>query len=204
MLLPTVAALLAQGCLSLAASIETRQSGARAFVSTRNLELALSEVDAPISGKGDTGGRNTWDIGINDTPSGFKQTVKGFGGTVTDATVFAINQLPDDQRSQLLRELMTGDGDRAANFAYMRHTIGASDLSADPAYTYDDNGGQDDPDINGFGLGDRGEAMARLLAEMKQLNPDTTIHGSPWSAPAWMKPNRVSNTLDGTGISERL
>jgi glucan endo-1,6-beta-glucosidase len=168
-------------------ALTARQSGARAYASNQALTLRLSEIDAPVSGPGNPGS-DTWNLSINDTPSGYKQTVKGFGGTVTDATVTVINALPADQRSQLLRELLTPDG---AHFSFLRHTIGASDLSAPPAYTYDDNNGQPDPNMDGFNLGDRGVDMAEMLAEMKGINPDALILGSAWSAPGWMKESRV-------------
>lgn len=170
--------------------LTSRQSGARAYASNSNLSLRLTEVDAPVSGPGSPpGGSGTWELSIDDTPAGHKQTIRGFGGTVTDATVTVINALPANQRSNLLRELLTTDG---ANFAFLRHTIGASDLSGPPAYTYDDNNNQPDPDMNGFNLGDRGVAMAELLAEMKGINPDALVLGSAWSAPGWMKESRVS------------
>lgn len=180
-----IAGLVAQASTS--PTIRARQSSAQAFASNENLSLRLSEVDAPIQGPGSPSGA-TWDLTINDSSSGHKQTITGFGGTVTDATVTVINSLPGDQRSQLLRELVTPDG---ANFGFLRHTIGASDLSAPPAYTYDDNNNQADPNMDAFGLGDRGIAMAEMLAEMKDLNSDSYILGSAWSAPGWMKVNRV-------------
>ena len=34
--------------------------------------------------------------------------------------------------------------------------------------------------------------MAKMLAEMKGINPDATILGSSWSPPGWMKVSRVS------------
>lgn len=55
----------------------------------------------------------------------------------------------------------------SANFRLMRHTIGASDLSGDPAYAYDGNGVNADPNLTGFNLGDRGNSMAQMLAQIK-------------------------------------
>lgn len=164
-----------------------RQSSAAAYASNEDLSLKLSEVDAPVQGAGDGSGE-TWNLTINDSSDGHKQTVKGFGGTVTDATVTVINALSDDQRSQLLKELVTSDG---ANFSFLRHSIASSDLSSSP-YTYDDTDGTGDPNLDGFALGDSGNAAAKLLAELKALNSDVTILGSAWSPPGWMKQSRVS------------
>lgn len=192
MLFSTLAVLATQViCISAKPAITSRQSGARAYASNRDLTLRLSEIDAPVSGPGNPGSE-TWKLSINDTPSGHKQTVRGFGGTVTDATVTVINALPADRRSQLLRELLTPEG---AHFSFLRHTIGASDLSAPPAYTYDDSNGQADPNMDNFNLGDRGVAMAEMLAEMKGINPEALILGSAWSAPGWMKESRVSHQI---------
>jgi O-glycosyl hydrolase len=179
-------------------NLNTRQSGPSAFATNSDGSLQLSSIAAPVQGAG-TGGASTWALSIDDTPSGYKQTITGFGAAVTDATVTSFaTGLSSDSLNSLLNELMTSAG---ANFALMRHTIGASDLSGDPAYTYDDNGNKDDPNLNGFNLGDRGYAMAQMLAKMKSLKPDLTIFGSPWSPPGWMKLNGV---IDGTSTNNNL
>ncbi|KAI2617954.1 glycoside hydrolase family 30 protein [Hypomontagnella submonticulosa] len=169
-------------------SIKVGQASPQAYASTSDLRYKLSAVAAPVSGTGNPGGTSTWSLSIDDTQAGYKQKVSGFGGSVTDATVTVVNALPADKRSQLLRQLVTSDG---ANFALLRHSIAASDLSGPPAYTYDDSNGNADPNMNNFNLGDRGTAMAKLLAELKGIRSDLTIFGSPWSAPGWMKLNRV-------------
>lgn len=165
-------------------SIKVGQASPQAYASTSDLRYKLSAVAAPVSGTGNPGGTSTWSLSIDDTQAGYKQKVSGFGGSVTDATVTVVNALPADKRSQLLRQLVTSDG---ANFALLRHSIAASDLSGPPAYTYDDSNGNADPNMNNFNLGDRGTAMAKLLAELKGIRSDLTIFGSPWSAPGWMK-----------------
>lgn len=169
-------------------SVEADQAAAQAYTSTSDLKYKLGAIDPPISGTGNPGDASTWSLSIDDTETGYKQKISGFGGSVTDATVTVINALSSDQRSQLLKELLTSDG---ANLSLLRHTIAASDLSGPPAYTYDDNSNNADPSLSGFNLGDRGTAMANLLKEIKGVRPDVTIFGSPWSAPGWMKLNRV-------------
>ncbi|KAI2465834.1 glycoside hydrolase family 30 protein [Annulohypoxylon bovei var. microspora] len=173
-------------------------AAAQAYTSTSDQKYKLGAVDPPVSGTG-VGGASTWSLSIDDTEAGHKQTIRGFGGSVTDATVTVINALSSDQRSQLLKELLTSDG---ANLSLLRHTIAASDLSAPPAYTYDDSNNNADPSLSNFNLGDRGTDMANLLKDIKGIRPDATIFGSPWSAPGWMKLNRVltgnadNNSLD--------
>lgn len=176
----------------------SRQAGATAYASNSDGSLQLSSVAAPVQGAGSPGSESTWNLSIDDTSSGYKQKITGFGAAVTDATVTSFNTLSSSTLSSLLNELMT---DAGAGFSLMRHTIGASDLSGDPAYTYDDNGGAADPNLTGFNLGDRGNAMAAMLAKMKSLQSNLKIFGSPWSAPGWMKLNGV---IDGTTTNNNL
>ncbi|KAI1821441.1 glycoside hydrolase family 30 protein [Xylaria intraflava] len=178
-----------------------RRSGAvaaAAYVTTSDLSQKLASTDAPVSGNG-TGGSSTWSLTIDDTDSGVKQTVIGFGGAVTDATVTVMSALSADMQTQLLNDLLSTDG---ADFNFLRHSIAASDLSGPPAYTYDDGTGSADPNLDNFSLGDRGTAMAKMLATMRSMKSTLTILGTPWSAPGWMKLNRVltgnadNNSLD--------
>ena len=175
-----------------------RRASSQAFASNSNLNLKLSSVPAPVQGAGSPGSESTWKLTVDDTSTGYKQKITGFGAAVTDATVASFNTLSSSALSSLLNTLMTTSG---ANFALMRHTIGASDLSADPAYTYDDNGGAADPNLNGFNLGSRGTSMAQMLAKMQQIHPGMTTFGSPWSPPAWMK---LNNAIDGVTTNNNL
>ncbi|KAJ5116129.1 glucan endo-1-6-glucosidase BGN16.3 [Penicillium angulare] len=179
-------------------ALEGRATSASAYSSNSDGSYKLSSITAPVQGSGDPGSTSTWNLTIDDTSSGYKQTIVGFGGAVTDATVTSFNTLSSSNLQDLLNDLMTDSG---ANFALMRHTIGASDLSGDPAYTFDDNGGSADTSLSGFGLGDRGTAMAKLLASMKSSQSDLTVFGSPWSAPGWMKINGV---IDGNTTGNNL
>ncbi|KAK8078712.1 glycoside hydrolase family 30 protein [Apiospora phragmitis] len=162
--------------------LDARQqsSGAKAFASSSDGKYKLSTFDAPVKGSSASppAGASQWKLSIDDTPAGHRQQITGFGAAVTDATVSVINALPSDQRSQLLRQLMTSEG---ADFALLRHTIGASDLSALPAYTYDDTDGN---------VEDKGLANFNLGTAMKKLKPELTILGSPWAPPAWMQLDR--------------
>ncbi|EAW15357.1 glycoside hydrolase family 30 protein [Aspergillus clavatus NRRL 1] len=180
------------------AALEKRADSALAYSSNAAGNYKLSPVAAPVQGTGNPGGESTWQLSVDDTSSGHKQTIVGFGAAVTDATVTSFNTLSSSTLQNLLNELMTSAG---AGFALMRHTIGASDLSGDPAYTYDDNGGKEDPSLSGFNLGDRGTAMAQMLAKMKSLQPEMKVLGSPWSAPGWMK---LNGAIDGNTKNNNL
>lgn len=176
-------------------ALAARRSAAQAWTSTADGRYKLSSYNAPTM-NGNNPGIQDWEFTIKEgTP---KQEIKGFGAAVTDATVTAFNKLSDNLRNEVLRDIMTDSG---LNFNLMRHTIGSSDLSADPAYTYDDNGGKEDPNINGFNLGDRGEAMVQMLKDMKSLQGGMTLLGSPWAPPAWMQED---HTLTGSDKNNQL
>ncbi|ORY63855.1 glycoside hydrolase family 30 protein [Pseudomassariella vexata] len=178
--------------------LKPHQSSAQAFCSSSDGVYKLSTFDAPVSGTGTPGNAPTWKLTVDDTSSGYKQKVTGFGAAVTDATVSLISALSADVKAKLLRELMTSDG---VDFSLLRHTIASSDLSGPPAYSYDDNSGNADTTLAGFDLGDRGNSMADLLADMKALKADLTILGSVWAPPAWMQ---LDNALTGTTVNNNL
>lgn len=197
-MISSLLAALTTGALASAAPNLKPRADAVSYCSSSDSTYKLTSFDAPVSGTGDANGLSTWSLTVDDTSSGYKQKITGFGAAVTDATVSVFNSLSDSDLSDLLSTLMTSSG---ANFGLMRHTIGATDLSADPAYTYDDNSGNADTNLGGFGLGDRGSAMAALLAKMRGLKSGLTILGSSWSAPGWMKLNGV---IDGTTTDNNL
>jgi glucan endo-1,6-beta-glucosidase len=167
-----------------------------AYASTADGKYKISPYTAPVRGHGHPGNNLTWSLSIDDTRSGYKQKVTGFGAAVTETTVDVFNQLPEHQLAQLLKELMTPEGN---NFGIMRHTIGSSDLSPEPAMSYDDNGGNAgmaDLSLSHFNIGYRGVAMAKMLESMRDLNRYMTILGSCWGVPGWMK---FDGTLVGAG-----
>lgn len=198
MLSTIIAALAGHATLAHGAAIHKRVTTPAAYCSNSDGSYALSSITAPVQGSGSPGSESTWALSIDDTSSGHKQTITGFGAAVTDATVTAFNTLSSSTLSNLLNTLMTSAG---ADFGLMRHTIGASDLSADPVYTYDDNGGSVDTSLSGFNLGDRGNAMASMLASMKSLKSGLKVLGSSWSPPAWMK---LNDAIDTTTTNNNL
>ncbi|KAI1259002.1 glycoside hydrolase family 30 protein [Xylariaceae sp. FL1019] len=173
-------------------------TAAAAYASSSDLAYKLSSVAAPVKGAGSPGSYSTWTFTVNDGASGHKQTVKGFGAAVTDATVTVFNQLSSASLTTLLNQLLTSSG---AGFSLFRHTIASSDLSADPVYSYDDNGGAVDTSLQSFNLGDRGTAMATLMAKMKSVNSAISFVGSSWSPPGWMKLNGV---ITGTTVNNNI
>lgn len=171
-------------------SLERRQNGPAAFVSSADGQYKLSPGTSPIEGAGNPGSASTWKLNVDDTAAGRKQQVTGFGAAITDATVSVINALSGDQRTAALADLFSADG---LGFSLMRHTIASSDLSGN-VYTYEDNQGQ-------FNLGGSGWAMAGLIRDIKGVQSSLTLLGSVWSPPGFMKLNGVAS---GTTVNNNL
>ena len=117
------------------------------------------------------------------------QTVEGFGYTLTGGSAALLHQLPQSQRSELLKELF---GPAGMGISYLRISIGASDLD-DAVFSYDDlPEGMTDVPLAHFNLSRDTVHLIPLLQEILTINPKLKIMGSPWSAPVWMKDNRKS------------
>lgn len=67
--------------------------------------------------------------------------------------------------------------------------MGASDLMAVDAYTYDDLASNRDTDFNmsHFTIQKDKDFVIPVLKEALSINPSLKILASPWSSPAWMK-----------------
>lgn len=113
------------------------------------------------------------------------QTVDGFGYTLTGGSVDVINQLNAARRTALLQELF-GTGENSIGVSYIRISIGASDLNAEP-FTYNDLAtGETDLSLAKFSL-EKDKNLIAMLKEILAINPKILILATPWSAPLWMK-----------------
>jgi glucosylceramidase len=116
------------------------------------------------------------------------QTMRGFGGAITDSSATVLYRLSPAAREATMRSLfdpVTGDG-----LDYLRQPVGASDFVATAAYTYDDlPAGQTDYAQRHFSIAHDQAQILPLLREAKAINPALQIVASPWSPPAWMKTN---------------
>jgi glucosylceramidase len=116
------------------------------------------------------------------------QTIDGFGFTLTGGSAQSINILNAQKRQELLQELF-GKNDNSISISYLRISIGASDLNAEP-FTYNDlPSGQTDVPLSQFSLTPDKNDVIPMLKEILAINPQIKIIATPWSAPAWMKDN---------------
>lgn len=116
------------------------------------------------------------------------QSIDGFGYTLTGGSATLINKLPEAQKAALLQELFSTTNN-GIGVSYLRISIGASDLSAEP-FSYNDlPSGQTDPDQAKFTISKEQEDLLPVLKRIVAINPAIKIMGSPWSPPTWMKDN---------------
>ncbi|MWB95700.1 glucosylceramidase [Flavobacterium sp. GA093] len=116
------------------------------------------------------------------------QTVDGFGYTLTGGSAEVINQLSASKKAALMEELF-GSKASSIGVSYIRISIGASDLNAEP-FSYNDlPKGDTDLALAKFSLDKDKNGVIALLKEILAINPKIKILGTPWSAPVWMKDN---------------
>ena len=134
-----------------------------------------------------------------------RQTIDGFGGSLTESSAFVLACLPKEQRQAILEELY---GENGANFTVTRTQIGSSDFSVEGKYSLAEEDG--DIELKSFSLDRDKEGFSRtvypqikdcnydlyhLLLDVwniKQAQEDKTyrIMANTWTAPAWMKENK--------------
>jgi len=138
-------------------------------------------------------------------PDEKRQTIDGFGGSLTESSAFVLACLPKEQRQAILEELY---GENGANFSATRTQIGASDFSVEGKYSLAEKDGDIamesfslDRDKEGFSKAkypqvlDEQYDLYHLMLDVwniKQAQEDKTyrIMANTWTAPAWMKENK--------------
>lgn len=135
-----------------------------------------------------------------------RQTIDGFGGSLTESSAFVLACIKPEERQAILEELFGEDG---ANFSMARTQIGVSDFSVNGKYSYDDV--WNDTELTHFSLDVHKDGFRRTdhpeikdehydvyqlmtdVAAIKARQEDKTLNlvASPWSPPAWMKDNEM-------------
>ena len=113
-----------------------------------------------------------------------RQQILGFGAAITEASAYMLSRLSDAERAPVMRDLFAPD---AMALNVCRTCIGSSDY-ATKAYTYDESS-EPDPELKKFSIDHDREFYLPMLREARKHNPDMFLFSSPWSPPAWMKPN---------------
>ena len=139
-------------------------------------------------------------------PDDERQVIDGFGGSLTESSAFVLANLPKATKDAILAELFSEQG---ANFSLVRTQIGASDFSVEGKYSLAEKDGDTalesfslDRDKEGFPkaqypyIQDESYDLYPLMkdvAAIKQAQRDKTyrIVANTWTAPAWMKDNKL-------------
>lgn len=134
-----------------------------------------------------------------------RQTIDGFGNSITESSVFVLACLSPEQRHAVLKEMYGAEG---ANFSASRTVVGSSDFALKGHYSFDDADG--DIALDSFSMAVHQDGFSRQeypqiqdeqydiwqclheIAEIKASQPDHEwrLVASPWTAPAWMKDNK--------------
>lgn len=127
-------------------------------------------------------------------PSRTYQDMLGFGGALTDASAYMINQLDASAREKFLHELYHPS---ELGLEVTRVCVGSSDYAAS-MYSYDE--GDPDPELQRFSIDHDKAYILPQLRTARKHNPELYILASPWSPPGWMKAN---GTMLGGSLKPR-
>ena len=130
---------------------------------------------------------------ITVNPNTTYQSVVGFGGSMTDASAYLI--FNSSARTTIMNNLFTTNG-TGIGLTFLRQPIGTADFSR-AFYSLDD--GSADPSLSRFSISRDQQYIIPILQQARQLNPQLTLMGTPWSAPGWMKTS--GNMVGGSLIS---
>lgn len=108
------------------------------------------------------------------------QTVDGFGAAMTVASCYNILKMPQSKREAFLKQVF--DPEEGIGSSLIRVCIGGSDFSIE-RYTWCDTKGLENFAPHEYDT----KYVIPVLQEIKKINPNIRIIGSPWTAPRWMK-----------------
>lgn len=116
------------------------------------------------------------------------QTMEGFGGCFNELGWKVLLELPEAQRTKVVRALYADEG---CGFTLARMPIGASDYARE-WYSLDEAAG--DLALQDFSIErDRGYLLKYVKAAM-DVRPELGVWISAWSPPSWMKDNNRYNS----------
>jgi len=151
------------------------------YVTTASQSMLFKKVDLNFNTKD-----NMSPYTITLDPGTKYQEMDGFGAAVTGSTCYNLLKMSQENRTALLKEIF--DPTDGMGYSYIRVPIGCSDFSLSE-YTWCDTEG-----IENFAVPSEDEAYVfPVLKEIRAINPNIKIMGSPWTAPRWMKVNNLTD-----------
>ena len=125
------------------------------------------------------------------------QSITGFGAAMTGASCYNLLLMSQSDRTAFLKEMF--DVDEGLGVSLVRMSIGSSDFGMDE-YTHCDTEGIDNFAIHKYDTRD----VIPILKEVREINPDVKIIGTPWTCPRWMKLECDSDAAYYSWTSGRL
>lgn len=120
---------------------------------------------------------------INVHPELSYQTIRGFGGAITESAAYTLSRMSATRRDEVLRAYFGPDGHR---YAFARMHLDSSDFSLG---TYEAVP-EDDESLESFSLArDERYVLPTLRAAEEARGAQLGVMLSPWSPPAYMKTN---------------
>ena len=130
----------------------------------------------------------SWDtLNLNIDPSRLQpesNPIQGFGACFNELGWTSLQQLGEDDREGILRELF--DPAAGARFTYCQTPVGANDFSTD-AYSYDET--DSDFALKDFSIAHDENRLVPFIQAALRHQPKLKLWASPWSPPSWMKRN---------------
>ena len=158
----------------------------------KNIQMFLTDPSAKIYlTKQETPkiGTNTNDISeITVNQSEKYQTIDGFGFALTGGSAYLLSNMSYDDRAEVLKKFY--DPQDGIGVSMVRISIGASDLSRN-CFSYDEKLLLSDKELKKFNIYAGDKEVIPTLKEILEINPNIKILATPWSAPKWMKTNRL-------------
>ncbi|MCU0792416.1 MAG: hypothetical protein MUE42_06110 [Opitutaceae bacterium] len=111
------------------------------------------------------------------------QPIEGFGASMRMPALWT--EADPAVRDEIMRRLFSRSS--GIGLSLLRVPMGETGLVG-PDRTYNDlPSGQTDPTLSKFSINGDLEWKIPMVQRAKELNPEVTVLGTPWSAPAWIK-----------------
>src|SRR5690606_8175861 len=116
---------------------------------------------------------------IKVDPSLTYQSILGFGGSLDHATCYNLSRLEESKRRAVMEKLV--DPVVGIGMNLMRLSIGTSDFTGDPWYSYDDSpDNQPDPSLSHFSIDKDRTYLLPAIKLAQSVNDDLLYFASPW------------------------
>merc|ERR1719233_1531174 len=148
-------------------------------------------------------GSLTYTISINQR----LQTIKGFGGAFTDASIHCLDNLPKEMAKEVMHRYFGSKRKDRTGYSIGRIHMGSCDFSLRNYSLCEDN----DFSMSSLKLTQEDEQRLKYIWIANQIRrrddefaPPPWLFGSPWTAPPWLKINPRLSVHAGGWVGGRL